>query len=63
MVVTVLLVIWFFFFSLVVGCGCHMEVVAGGVNVCGGGGGGCAWLKGFCGGYFLFYFNEFSILF
>ena len=28
-----------------------------------GGGGGCAWLKGFCGGYFLFYFNEFFILF
>ena len=27
------------------------------------GGGGCGLLKGFCGGYVLFYFNEFFILF
>ena len=46
---------FFFFFSLAAdyGRGCYRWS---------GGGGGCGWLESFCGGYFLFYFNEFFIL-
>ena len=43
------------------GCGDGVTVVVFGCVVAGGG--GCGLLKGFCGGYVLFYFNEFFILF
>jgi len=56
------MVVWFFilFVGLVV---CVGDGGCGGYCCWSGSGGDYGWVKGCCSGYFLFYFNEFFILF